>query len=837
MKYTHPGINYEFIDASGGTFITTSTLPLYRPLFVIKAQQGMPGELTWNSDYDTAVARYGEETFNSNNPDFHCRDVFMLKDALERSGAFIIRLDDDDMKQASFKLVTKLTGQTGEDPTEIKVTHTKAQATYSEGISELDNLDTQVVTPTVTLGTQTTETASIDYAEATELSGFYALKTTVSAKLTHRTIELAGPWDSLSDVRVFAQFKGNNIGNDSMPYFTDFSTDYLPVPTDDGYEDSELIELPNIDGRLIMPPCPDSVDLVAANTASATIEARLWIIKEDGTAFEAGSRTSQTVTLGTSPDAGDVTISGAEFTLFGFEADSAGAFGNNLAFDLAADLDVDSGYVDSLGAWPVRITFASYSDGLSTYVPYSTALSSKSISFVTDPTIIDPSTLASAGFAAKASVYYSDEVPQPFQMVVNTTHIKKFYETLRKALVARADSWEAWVAIKMLGDTPEKINPLNMSSFIETPETLNGTETYTAPASSRVGIINQTRLDIELVDDTSKLGGLSNDVYVTLMGGSDGALSVDYALDDRTVPENIIQKKLEEFWITASDTPLVDMPRSPFNYIPDSGHSMAVKLAMMNIYTFRKDVMPMFSAWDGSTSAKKYNEATAAIATSTLASSIRMYKASVQYGTKAYRAIIMDMLGYVSPLEFDGVLPHTAWLNRRLCETCGSTSITANIEGDEAECTMFTSNTFVPYKESAKAVLWGMAGNYAQHWSMEGIHYAGLRTVYEDETSLYSNLSYVNATMFLTQAIPAIWKSFASSTESRTTNYSLAEQKLTTAAKKILNGIYTFSVDIYQSVEDEASGISDTIDFSLYGENGQRIWNFNMIARRAEGDS
>jgi hypothetical protein len=574
---------------------------------------------------------------------------------------------------------------------------------------------------------------------------------------------------------------------------------------------------------------------------------RIFIINKDGSEFAANAALDDLeVTIRTAPTNG-VAISNTQFNLFGFEAGSIGEFGNNMSYDLCPDMDVDKDYVDSLKAWPVRITYGEYSSSLSTFIPFPTTLSSKSISFVTDRSVIDPSTKKSASLETKASVYYNTDILQPLRTVVNNTAIKAFYETLAVALIGRATNWLHWVALYELYKNPEKVGLFNLSLFASTPEAKGAGESYTAAASASatvdlglnvdVGTLGQISLDVERADSTSRVGGLSPNVYLQLQGGSDGAMNIAEALDTRVGGTSMLSNKLIEFWLNASDSELCDMPRCPFNTLVDTGHATDVKLAMMNIYTIRKDVNILFSAWDGLTNEKTFTEATAAITTASLVSMIRMYKASVLHGTDAFRAAIFENVGYIPVLEFNGMLPHTIWANRKMHSLCGTRTIKGNLEAANALCEDFVKTTFVPYKPSTKETLWGMGGNYAQHWSMAGLHYGSIRTVYPDLTSILSNMSYVYALIFLMQSIPAIWKDYSGSTASRLTNYAGAKKAIMDAATNILNGLYRPDVEIYQTVEDELGGFSDSIDFSLYGENGQRIWNVNFIAKRSTGEA
>ena len=808
MKYTHPIINYDFVDESGGSFLETDNMPLYRPVFVVKAQKGQVNKLVWYPDYPTAEAQLGAETFNRYNSEFHCRDIFLLKDALKTNGAFVIRLGDDGMAKAATKVVAAVTG----DSTAFQIKYTAEEVvTSQEGLSELDTFENKPVSSDPALQKTNEVSGTTTFSAFSNIPGYVVKGTEITLTEFAPVLELDGPWDDISKVNFAAIFNVSDLD------LGDFEFDEVT-----GLSGERAYKIPVVNNTLILPPAGSgevTFRILAYGGASAFNE------DADSTEYDYSTYLYNCNGLNTS------------FELMGVEAFSEGKFGNTMAFDIAPYQDIDLEYSQRLGAYPLQLTFGQFVKNLSTIVAIPTVMSSDTFSFTTNENIIDPSTQSSSGLATKLALYFNSEIKQPMRVVLNKTHIKAFYTLLESGLVyqiSHTGNWEHWEVLRRFQETPEKLNILNLSMFIEQPIVSGAPLAYGDPSAI---LANGAVSCFYNEDKTNDIGGLTPNVWLMLNGGSDGALDVDYPLDARPAVENqnIIQKKIAELWSTVCNSELCDMPRCPFNYIVDSGHTNMVKNATMNIFNCRKDVLPLYSAWTG-TNPKQYTETTAILNSNSLVTSLRMYRASLQYGTKAYRAVLMNTIGYVSPLEFDGALPHTAWINRRMAELCSGQSITANIEGSEAVCDMFIENKVVPYKESTKALMWGMGGNYAQHWSPEGIHYASIRTIYEDETSNFSTLAFVNATIFLTQKIPAIWKDFAGSTKPRKTNYTLAKRRLSEMASTLLNGIYTFDVKIYQTAEDKASRIADTVDFSLYGEGGQRIWNFKLIGKDAGGE-
>lgn len=105
--YTYPHWEINVIDNSIYTPLARETLPLFRPIFFMRAQSGLTGVPQWCNDYTSAVAKYGEGTFDQSTKYFS-REALYLTNLFARQGAFIVRLAESNTSNTG-SLVLELT--------------------------------------------------------------------------------------------------------------------------------------------------------------------------------------------------------------------------------------------------------------------------------------------------------------------------------------------------------------------------------------------------------------------------------------------------------------------------------------------------------------------------------------------------------------------------------------------------------------------------------------------------------------------------------------------------------------------------------------------------------
>lgn len=110
--YPHYRINV--IDQSIGTVNTTAVLPIHRPVYVTKTQEGPAGIPVWCESFTKASRIFGAQTFNEGNPTYFSQQAFFLKNTMTYNGAFIVRAAASSAKQAIGILEAIVTPASGE---------------------------------------------------------------------------------------------------------------------------------------------------------------------------------------------------------------------------------------------------------------------------------------------------------------------------------------------------------------------------------------------------------------------------------------------------------------------------------------------------------------------------------------------------------------------------------------------------------------------------------------------------------------------------------------------------------------------------------------------------
>ena len=111
--FPHVQINVK--DNSIASVNIVETLPVHRPLYVMRTQEGPVGVPIWCNTYAEAVAKFGEETFNRANATYFSKAAEYLLHTFTYNGAFIIRYLPEDNATAKYVLFAHVT-KTAEIP-------------------------------------------------------------------------------------------------------------------------------------------------------------------------------------------------------------------------------------------------------------------------------------------------------------------------------------------------------------------------------------------------------------------------------------------------------------------------------------------------------------------------------------------------------------------------------------------------------------------------------------------------------------------------------------------------------------------------------------------------
>lgn len=117
MSTVKPYPHYEInvIDNSIYTVLYEEILPIHRPVYVMKTQEGPAGIPVWCPNYSKFANTFGAETLNEGNIKYFSPQGFFLKNTFKYNGAFVVRAVDESAKEAVCIIEAHVKKRIGED--------------------------------------------------------------------------------------------------------------------------------------------------------------------------------------------------------------------------------------------------------------------------------------------------------------------------------------------------------------------------------------------------------------------------------------------------------------------------------------------------------------------------------------------------------------------------------------------------------------------------------------------------------------------------------------------------------------------------------------------------
>ena len=140
--------------------------------------------------------------------------------------------------------------------------------------------------------------------------------------------------------------------------------------------------------------------------------------------------------------------------------------------------------------------------------------------------------------------------------------------------------------------------------------------------------------------------------------------------------------------------------------------------------------------------------------------------------------------------------------------------------------------SWVASSEDTKSRNWNAGLNYVQYYSMTGLHYASVRSVYKYDTSVLVDDMFVNAITWMKHIVRRSWARFAGATRPVAELQQAITEDLTSRLAYMINGKYEFTVDVYQTDEDKKLGFVQHVDITVTSPATNRVWLVNIICKR-----
>lgn len=557
--------------------------------------------------------------------------------------------------------------------------------------------------------------------------------------------------------------------------------------------------------------------------------------------------------LGPAQDPSDKTITW--YPMFSFLASNAGAWGNAFGFKLCFSNKDNSGdFIVRNGSVAYQIAPVELEEGNSTPTVIYDKYNNPAVSGVVKPDTIDSISGVDISFNKKLAASYSDGYELPLSIYYYSDSFKTVGDMIMKAEVAAKEAIKANYGNTIDVDGKQGVDG-TVITFVEDLlgvtieeggatadsiiEEIDGADAAFGFMANLMTCVDRDKRGyfasyvVATSDEDAPAGCIDMDADATvyMMGGTDG---------NDTDP--FIEEYTRKYLTAAANNNheyLIDYFRMPFNCVIDSGWSIATKKAYLEFMDVRDDLKVYLGtqqSWLVKSAGKlvrpmvntKYEDESIGAGLRTHA---WLMRESIAKGTECCRATIFLHAGRTA--DYDVWLPGTLWIAKKLAEYCNRDFMNKEpkeLPNSAVEC--WKDLSWVASSEDTKSRNWNAGLNYVQYYSMTGLHYASVRSVYKYDTSVLVDDMFVNAITWMKHIVRRSWARFAGATRPVAELQQAITEDLTSRLAYMINGKYEFTVDVYQTDEDKKLGYVQHVDITVTSPATNRVWLVNIICKR-----
>lgn len=557
--------------------------------------------------------------------------------------------------------------------------------------------------------------------------------------------------------------------------------------------------------------------------------------------------------LGPAQDPNDKTITW--YPMFSFLASNAGAWGNAFGFKLCFSNKDNSGdFIVRNGSVAYQIAPVELEEGNSTPTVIYDKYNNPAVSGVVKPDTIDSISGVDISFNKKLAASYSDGYELPLSIYYYSDSFKKVGDMIMKAEVAAKDAIVAnygnivdvdgkfgvdgtvvTFVEDLLGVTIGEgdVTAASIADDIDGADAAFGfmANLMTCVDRDKRGYFASYVVATSDADAPAGCIDMDADATVYMMGGTDG-----------NDADPFIEEYTRKYLTAAANNNheyLIDYFRMPFNCVIDSGWSIATKKAYLEFMDVRDDLKVYLGtqqSWMINSVGKlvrppvntKYEDESIGAGLRTHA---WLMRESIAKGTECCRATIFLHAGRTA--DYDVWLPGTLWIAKKMAEYCNRDFMNKEpkeLPNSAVEC--WKDLSWVASSEDTKSRNWNAGLNYVQYYSMTGLHYASVRSVYKYDTSVLVDDMFVNAITWMKHIVRRSWARFAGATRPVAELQQAITEDLTSRLAYMINGKYEFTVDVYQTDEDKKLGYVQHVDITVTSPATNRVWLVNIICKR-----
>ena len=795
----YPHIQMNVKDNSIATINMVETLPVHRPLYVMKTQKGPIGRPVWCNTYSEAAAIFGAETFNPANKDYYTKASAFLKETLTNNGAFISRYLPVDYNKTYAAGEVKGIKAGTQKPEKIILNEATANVLLYAEVKETD-VPQYEIDETTGLRKQEWNKDLQEWVDKVQRDPYDAIVTEKGVQVVFKFRKITNndyvdPTDPSAGIKMDKDLESGIFpilaltATDPGAYGNDLGVSLFYTPKSNDVSDVGSYK------TLFY-----NIGFFAREYNSTTWDAIVDIYNRENMAFAANPDTIN-------PDTGA---------------------------SMAIDNVLDKGFSDSLHQLPVNFEI---SEKNLNYIGLIIASYEKDYLELDENgnPYDDPYTpyIVEGNHAASLNGYGYAEVG--FLTEADKTAIQKWFK----------------------GEDGAK-DPTELDKATGTYPISDPTFGYKVNAISGKNLLNveydHTMVGVEFDADTGEVvtvegvgvTNLNAATVTPLAGGDDGVYIDDEENKNALTGENQWASNDQAMYrfvkLKAAGVrdEIVESLHYPFTHIFDLGYSFKTKKAMLDFLDVRDDVIVILSTQvlmaDGSGRTIKQNDqATDEGNGEALRAYALLMRESVLYGTDCMRCSIYCHSGHiVDTTAYNGILPFTYWDAVQYSKYGNLTYM----KQDEprglpnAYNLLFKDWNWWNYRADSQSRVWDNGLNYVQYADMTRLFYPSLRTVYRAATSVLVDEWFVAAVVYAKYVCRRAWATFSGRNDTASILQGAIKKYLDTELGHLFNGKYSFTVSVYQTAEEQELGYIQHVKLSITSGATMRVLDVDIEVNR-----
>ena len=284
---------------------------------------------------------------------------------------------------------------------------------------------------------------------------------------------------------------------------------------------------------------------------------------------------------------------------------------------------------------------------------------------------------------------------------------------------------------------------------------------------------------------------------------------------------------------------IVESLHYPITHLFDVGYSFKTKKAMLDFLDVRDDVMVVLSTQvlmtDGSGRSIKINDQAADEANGeALRAYALLMRESVLYGTDCMRATIYNHCGQLVNGLTTEYIPFTYWDAVQYAQY-GNLPYMSQDEPrglPNSYNLLFKNWNWWNYRADSQSRVWDNGSNYVQYADMTRIFFPALRTVYRASTSVLIDEWFVAAVIYAKYVCRRAWARFSGRNDTASVLQGAIKQYLNTELSILFNNKYSFDVSVYQTAEEQKIGYIQHVKLSITSPATMRVLDVDIEVNR-----